>query len=433
MKPGPQAGILNRPSEHLLTAGLSFATGTDAAAARQTLDLLADVVRRELQSDLEELTATTDKAASSAETGELGVVDGWDRGHLTITFGISASGFDVLGYPEGHQQRPNDLIAVPWGGFKDTPPPTPAGDLLLHINSDNVYVVEHVLRRVEHQLADRLSTVWTLLGSQRYGSRQGRVATSEARALIGFHDGLSNLDPAHKSDDYDLVFIDPKKVPSYPANPPEGPQPTPQPGQPGYGGPQSAGPIFPSMRQVPTSEPDWTKGGTYAFVRGSVFEMAAWDTHTLGAQETAVGRWKYSGAFMDQVDDPKNRDAAPAFASDPTNVGVPLTAHVRRANPRTSPTDAQRRIFRRGYPLMLSGTGGSLQRGLLFVSFSRSLGPQVEFIFKVWLRNENFPTPQAGLDPLLALDKSVVAGGYFFIPPLTDKHKPWTWALPPTA
>ena len=56
----PQPGITNRPPEHLLLAALAFverATGP----ARAALDLLADLVRRELRSDLDEPNAPVRK------------------------------------------------------------------------------------------------------------------------------------------------------------------------------------------------------------------------------------------------------------------------------------------------------------------------------------------------------------------------------------
>ena len=55
-----------------------------------------------------------------------------------------------------------------------------------------------------------------------------------------------------------------------------------------------------------------------------------------------------------------------------------------------APGDDQRRIFRRGYPL-ISGSPNGLDRGLLFISYARSISTQFEFIFRAWMRNVNFP------------------------------------------
>lgn len=428
-RPAPQAGILNRPPEHVLLAALAFTT-TTVADATATVEQLRELIRRELHSDLDELTAALDKNTPSAETGELGAADGFNRAHLTITVGFSHTGIAALGVPSA--DRPADLVPVPWASFSDAPRTEECGDVMLQICADDPYVVEHVLRRIEHTLTGRLRTAWTLLGHQRFSSRHGRTSADEGRALIGFHDGLANLDPRHTPADADLVFVDPAAVPGYPKTPPPGPQPPAQPGQPGYGT-TTSGPVFPELRQPPASEPAWTHGGTYMVVRGSILDTPRWDGTPLGQQEHAVGRYKHSGASLDHADDPAQVDAAPNYAADPSGNVVPFAAHIRKANPRTGPDDDARRIFRRGYPLIATGPDGQLQRGLVFICFARTTSTQAEFILRAWLRNPDFPVPGAGVDALLAFDTNVLAGGYYFIPPLAHGNQPWTWLLPAQA
>ena len=424
--PSPQAGILNRPPEHALVAGLSFiaTTPTQAVAA---LDALRELIRRELNSDIDDLTPGLDKAIPTRETGELGASDGFNRAYLTITVGFSSTGMEVLGIPAA--ERPADLVPVPWASFGDAPRIAEAGDVVLQLCADDPYVVEHVLRRVEHSLSDQFHTVWTLMGHQRFSSRHGRTSADEGRALIGFHDGLANLDPRHNPGDAELVFVDPAKVANYPKNPPPGPQPPAQPGQPGYGT-TSSGPVFPELRTPPVAEPEWTHGGTYMMVRGSVIDTPRWDATPLGQQEHAVGRYKSSGATLDHPDQPDQLNAEPNYAADPNGAVIPFTAHIRKANPRAVSDDAARRIFRRGYPLIAPGPDGQLQRGLVFICFARTTSTQPEFILRAWLRNPNFPVPDAGADQLLAFDTTVLAGGYFFVPPLAHRNRPWTWTLP---
>jgi deferrochelatase/peroxidase EfeB len=85
-----QAGITNRPPDQALFVALDFAT-TDPASARTAIEQLRTLVHAELRSDLAETTPGSDKTQPSAETGELGFLDGYDRYHLTITVGFSKS------------------------------------------------------------------------------------------------------------------------------------------------------------------------------------------------------------------------------------------------------------------------------------------------------------------------------------------------------
>jgi deferrochelatase/peroxidase EfeB len=412
----PPSGILNRPPAHALVFGLSLTT-TDAASTNAALERLRALQQRELRSDLDDTTKDSDKNAPSAETGELGFTDGYDRAFLSITLGFGKHTFELLGVPA--DQHPQDLIPIPWQQFGEEPLKPDNGDVMVQVCSDSVYINEHVLRRVQEELSDVLTLTWVTQGHQRYNSRQGRVSRSEGRAVIGFLDGTSNLDPRRSSDDAALVFVDPAKVPNYP--------PLPQPGQPNqYGQPQ--GPQFPpDLRDRPGHEPDWCKNGSYCVVRASVIDLARWDREALGTQEHVIGRFKVSGASLDLADQDDQLDEPPAFAANPADVRVPINAHVRKANPRTA-DDAPRRIFRRGYPL-IDATVDELRRGLIFICFGRSISTQFEFITRAWLTNENFPTPGAGTDPLRGYEK-VLCGGYFFVPAITNANRPWSWVLP---
>lgn len=419
-----QAGITNRPPEHLILASFRF-IHEDAEGARASLRALSSVVERELRSDLDPPNHPDAKNQPSAETGELGFVDDYDRAHLTITLGISSSGFERLGISE--EERPQDLRPMPWEQLRETPINPDAGDLVLQICADNLYICEHVVRRVEEELGNEFTLVFTTIGSQRYSSRAGRTSKREGRALIGFLDGTSNLDPRNSPEDSALVFIDPAKVGEYPPNPPTGEQPGPSP----YGGEGPTGPRFPELHAVPTREPDWAAGGTYMTVRSSTFETTSWDDLSQNDQERSVGRFKFSGASLDLEDDEDLLNEDPKFAGEQGNQAVALSAHIRKSNPRGGEEDAKRRIFRRGYPLIAPGDG-ALKRGLIFISFARTISTQFEFIFRAWLRNPDFPAPGAGEDALLSgtLTEQILGGGYYFVPPLEHKTKPWTWQLP---
>ncbi len=417
-KVGPQSGITNRPPEHLLLASFNFGEG---AEPRQAIEALRNVVEHELESRLD--PPNLDKTIPSAETGELGFQPDYDRAFLTITLGLSESGVTKLALPE----PPTDLRTIVWDDLVDPPLPSDiGGDLVLQICADNLYICEHVVRRVEEELGDKFSLNTAFIGSQRYSSRAGRTSRHEGRALIGFLDGTSNLDPRHSDEDAKLVFVDPAAVDKYPPNPPAGALPGPNPYE---TKPADPSPVFPELHPVPEKEPEWTENGTYMTVRVSTFKTKDWDKDSQDDQEQTVGRFKVSGASLDLTDDPGQLETEPAFKDDKTNLGVPVKAHIRKANPR-GPEDEDRRIFRRGYPLIAPGVG-ELQRGLIFIAFARTISTQFEFIVRAWIRNENFPFPGAEVDPLFSkVGETILGGGYYFVPPLEHKSRPWTWVLP---
>jgi deferrochelatase/peroxidase EfeB len=385
-------------------------------------------VRRELAADIDEIDPDANPAIPSADTGELGVQTGYDTTGLAITLGVSSSGFSRLGVSGAN--LPQDLIPINWGAFSDSPANSAEGDIVLQIGADSSYIVEHVLRRIEHTLTASFTITWAIAGEQRNGGDHGGPLTADsARSLNGFHDGLSNLDPSDPNDQL-LIFAGQNGAPALPTPPGPGPQPAPQPGQPGYNQSGQPEPSFPTLRQPPTTpEPAWAKDGTYMVIRASVINVCSWDQLPLSQQQEEIVRFKYSGATLDNPNEPAHRHDPPAFATTPGNTAVPLNSHIRRANPRAQTSDALRRFFRRGYPLMVGSTTGSLQRGLLFVAFARSISTQVEFVLQAWLKNPDFPQPGNGIDPILQLD-SVLCGGYYFVPPVTDPNQPWSYAIP---
>jgi len=394
----------------------------DPAGARATIESLRGIVEREAHSDLDETTPQSDKNQPSAETGELGFTDGYERYGLSVVIGFGSAAFDKLGIAA--DERPQDLIPIPWEKLSDQPAVAGNGDIMVQVCSNSSFINEHVLRRIGQELAGQLTQVWAVNGLQRHNSRAGRPSRDEGRALIGFLDGTSNLDPRHNPQDAELVFVDPDKVGDYPPA-----QPPVEPGQPNpYGGSQP--PVFPpDLRTPPPAEPEWTRGGTYAVVRASTFDPAAWDQRALGDQEKTVGRWKVSGQPLDHADDPTAQMAEPNFATDPDGATTPLASHVRKANPRGGADDLKRRIFRRGYPLISDSPQLGSQRGLVFICFGRTIAAQFEFITRAWTANPDFPRPGTGQDALRAIE-AVLCGGYFFVPPLRNANKPWSWVLP---
>lgn len=411
-----QAGILDRPRQHLLALALTLKT-TTAADTAAALQRLRELESQELTSQLPSTPPLSEKNAPSADTGELGFESGYERYALTITTGFASRVYELLGVSS--EQRPQDLIEIPWGDLGDQPTVDANGDVFLQVCSDSAVVNEHVLHRIQYELSASFETAWVLQGVQRHNSRAGGPSRGEGRALIGFIDGISNLDPRCSQQDAELVFVNPGAGPPYP--------PLPTPGTNQYGQPQP--PQFPTgLRPPPPQEPQWAKDGTYVAVRASTIDFSTWDSLNLGVQEHTIGRFKASGQPLSAPESPMQPIGEPEFTNDPQGATTPLTAHIRKANPR-GPEDQTRRIFRRGYPLLTAAPPEGLRRGLVFIAFARSLSTQFEFIVRAWTNNPDFPTPGAGTDALRSFE-TVLCGGYFFIPPLEDPCQGSSWVLP---
>jgi Dyp-type peroxidase family len=299
-------------------------------------------------------------------------------------------------------------------------------------------------RTEEDQTEDERANGWKVTYAERGMTRQ----ISRSREHFGFQDGISQPSIRGRIDRIfpDRKFLQLERNPNNPAEALQGSDLV-WPGEFVFGYPSSVGSAKgPSAQTV--AEPDgpgnlatggvpWARNGSLMVIRrlnqfvpefNRLLESKAnrqnQDPELTGAG--IVGRWK-SGApislapFQDDsslgTDASRNNDFN--FTNDPQGRRCPLSAHIRKAYPRsTTDTTYSNRLIRRGIPF-----GPELQpdeketvkkweRGLMFVCYQTSIVNQFEFITR---RLSDQSKNQADPDPFLEFVRPT-GGGYFFIP-----------------
>jgi len=115
--------------------------------------------------------------------------------------------------------------------------------------------------------------------------------------------------------------------------------------------------------------------------------------------------------------------------------GCPLSAHIRKVNPRLGGSDLANvvpRLLRRGLPFgpkyvegeQVGPTGG---RGLAFLSYQSSIRHQFGAIITDWVNNSTAPNNGGGQDFLIGqIPDPVSAQRIFVVPPkIGDAHQSW--------
>jgi deferrochelatase/peroxidase EfeB len=353
-----QSGILNqRQDQATLIALDSIAPNTQGLF--EALQTLSGAARGFTQGEPVPIQEIDDPAPDS---GILGSYDAPDA--LTVTIAFGASLFDDR-YGLG-RLKPRRLIEMPNFPNDDIDPARSGGDVLVQIAANHRDTVVHTMRELLREVAGRLTVRWTLDGFT--SAQRGPTPASAKRNLFAFRDGTANPDTTDAALMNELIWIQPN-----------------------------------------SGEPAWATGGTYQVVRTIRMHVEFWDRVGLLEQENMIGRYRVSGAPLGGTSEFQDPD----YPSDPAGRRIPLTAHIRLANPRTDATAGQR-ILRRGFNYHRGiDEAGDLDQGLLFIAFNQDIERQF-----VTVQNRLAPEPMTDyITP--------VGGGYYFAPPGAHGEPDW--------
>jgi len=296
---------------------------------------------------------------------------------VTVTIALGAPlfltehGDDRFGL---HCLKPRWLRIMPKVEGDVYDPTSAATDLMVIISSDHPYVNIAIARSIIHGFVDgRLITRRVEQGFSR----------PDKREFLRFDDGIDNLSNARDGELDRFVFVH------------EG-----------------------------DGEPEWCVNGAYLAWRKIRENLTVWEKLSVSEQEGMIGREKFSGNPL-SLKKTGPGEMMPVYPDPRDGADGPLTAHIRKVQPRragldfTGTEDLERRFLRRGYPFF-DGLDNqtTLSCGLLFIAFMRNLRKQFEWPVQMWQLNPDFPKRGTGIDMLYQRKiLSNHAGGFYFCPP----------------
>jgi deferrochelatase/peroxidase EfeB len=320
-----QAGILPVPSR--ASAVVSFdATAESKSELVELFQTVTDRARFLTAGGTPPPVGIDGPPSDSGVLGPTVVPDG-----LTVTFGVGSTLFDSrYGLAAARPQHLTPMKSFP---NDDLDPAQCGGDLIVQLSAGNQDTVVHALRDIAKNTRGGMQINWRIDGFASPARPTGTVP----RNLLGFMDGIANPTVTSASQMDSLVWVDdPAKL----------------------------------------GEPSWTANGSYFVVRLIRMFVEFWDRVDIEEQETMIGRRRATGFPLDGA----SLYATPDYPADPTGDVIPLTAHMRLANPRT-PQTASSVLLRRAYNYDRGiDQVGDLDMGLVFTCFQQDVKRQFETV-----------------------------------------------------